>query len=69
MIKQIVRQLGNREDEHEVEEQFERTDAVVGYLAIVAEMGGTRHRRIRRMQAPETQACRLVAVGSAQGEE
>src|SRR3546814_589298 len=42
-----MRQLGNGEHKHQVEEQLHRTDPRVGMLARVAQIGASRHGRIR----------------------
>ena len=57
MVQQIVRQLGDREDEHQVEEQLQGTDAVIDPFAGIAKMGETRHQRIRRISHPKRKPC------------
>src|SRR3546814_13307256 len=47
-----MRQLGNGEHKHQVDEQLHRTDPTVGMLARVAQIGASRHGRIRSACIP-----------------
>ncbi len=51
--QELVGELRDRENEHKVEEQLQRTDAVVYLVAVVAEVGRTGHVRIRRISHPK----------------
>jgi hypothetical protein len=57
MCQQIVRQLCDREDEHQVEEQLDEVDPVVGQLSVVAKMGTLRHRHMRPIPRPKRKPC------------
>jgi hypothetical protein len=47
MLEQVMRELGDREDEDEVEEQLHRPDAMVGIGSVATYQGISRHARIR----------------------